>query len=82
LRDRTRWQENERRINEENELIRMELDDTKNTLQTVIQKAENDVKLTATVTEKKAEEVMSKYRQQAQVQSENLTIIQVFYKKK
>lgn len=82
MRDRTRWQENERRINEENELIRMELDDTKNTLQTVIQKAENDVKLTATVTEKKAEEVMSKYRQQAQVQSENLTIIQVFYKKK
>eukprot|EP01022_Parablepharisma_sp_SALTPOND_P001081 TRINITY_DN105551_c5_g1_i1.p4 TRINITY_DN105551_c5_g1~~TRINITY_DN105551_c5_g1_i1.p4 ORF type:complete len:271 (+),score=38.37 TRINITY_DN105551_c5_g1_i1:1490-2302(+) len=77
LTERMKYQGNERRLQEENELLRLEQGELRNTLQNVIAKAESDIKHTANTTEKKADEVVQKYRRQAQVQNENLLIIQV-----
>ncbi len=79
LAERTKRQENERRIQEENELLRMEQDNLKTTLQNVMSKAETDLKQTSTAAERKTEEVAQKYRKQVQLQSENLLIIQVLF---
>ena len=77
LSERTKYQETERRLQEENEVLRLEKDEIQNTLKAALSKAESDMKNTATLTEKKADEVVQKYRRQAQLKGENLLIIQV-----
>jgi len=77
LEERTRAHENERRVQEENELLRLEKRDLQNTMQNVLTKTEVEVKQSTSEAERKGDEVVLKYRQQAQIQGENLQIIQV-----
>lgn len=77
LRDKARLQGNERRLQEENELLKMEQKALKDQLRGATDKANADIKATAAMTEKKADEVIQKYRAQAQSQGEGLLLIQV-----
>jgi len=55
----------------------MEQKALKDQLKRVMDKANADIKATAAMTEKKADEIIQKYRTQAQTQGEGLLLIQV-----
>ncbi len=68
-----------RQVQEENELLRLENEQLRKAMKNLTVKAQQETKLADVEREKKANEVVGKFRQQAQVQEENLQIIKEQY---
>jgi len=72
-------QMNVRQVQEENELLRLESDQLRKAVKNVSVKAQVDAKEIEVTCEKRSNEVLGKFRQQTQVQEENLQIIKEQY---
>lgn len=72
---------NERQVQEENELLRLENEQLRKTIKNVTFKAQMDAEAMEVGTDKRSNEVVGKFRQQAQVQEENLQIIKEQYQR-
>lgn len=68
---------NERQVQEENELLRLESDQLRKAIKNVTVKSQVKTHDVEVDTEKRSNEVLGKFRQQSQVQEENLQIIKV-----
>ena len=77
---KTQAQSYERRLQEENELLRLEQKDTQSRFQSQLTKAGLDIKKTENEAGKKTDEIVHKFRLQVQVRDENLEIIKVYKK--
>jgi regulator of replication initiation timing len=68
---------NIRQAQEENELIRLENDELRKAVRNTTDKAHKDVVHAEHEGERRANEVLGKFRMQSQIQDENLQIIKV-----
>jgi len=68
-----------RQVQEENELLRLENDQLRKTMDSLTQKTQQNICAADKEREKKTTEVVGKFRQQAQMQEENLQIIKEQY---
>ena len=79
VKERNNSQLNERQIQEENELLRLENKEMMKAVANIKVKTNKDLLVVYAEKEKQSEEVVGKFRHQAQIQEENLQIIKEQY---
>jgi hypothetical protein len=79
--NKIKFTDNERKVNEENEVLRLKNTALANKLILATKQAEVENKVTKELVEKKSEEYVSKYRSQVKNREENLQVLKEQYKK-